>query len=62
MNNARSAAKLDERIPEIANKAGGRFEVAKDKVNANVDKMDREVEKKASDAKGGISSWFGGGK
>lgn len=29
-------------------------------MNANVDKMDRKVEEKASEAKGGLSGWFGG--
>lgn len=35
-------------------------DAAKD-VNAKIDNIDKSVEKKASEAKGGISSWFGGG-
>lgn len=31
-------------------------------MNAGVDKMDRKVEEKAAEAKGGLSGWFGGGK
>ena len=62
VNNARSQAKPDERIPEITQKAGGRLDEAREKVNAGVDKMDRKVEEKAAEAKGGLSGWFGGGK
>jgi len=31
-------------------------------MGTTIDKMDRKVEEKASEAKKGISSWFGGGK
>ena len=38
-----------------------RHDAAKE-VNAKIDSIDQSVEKKASEAKSGISSWFGGGK
>ncbi|KAL1961267.1 hypothetical protein VTO42DRAFT_3213 [Malbranchea cinnamomea] len=38
-----------------------RQDAARD-VNAKIDQIDETVEKKASEAKSGISSWFGGGK
>ena len=38
-----------------------RHDTARD-VNAKIDELDQSVEKKASEAKSGISSWFGGGK
>jgi hypothetical protein len=31
-------------------------------MGTTIDKLDRKVEEKASEAKKGISSWFGGGK
>lgn len=38
-----------------------RQDTARD-VNAKIDEIDQSVEKKASEAKSGLSSWFGGGK
>ncbi|RHZ66551.1 hypothetical protein CDV55_104923 [Aspergillus turcosus] len=71
INNARSKAKADERIPEIAENGKQKINQlryqAADKVRAGVDEMDkkvdqfdRTVEKKASEAKGTLSSWWGG--
>lgn len=62
INNARTAAKPDERIGELAQKAGEQIDGARGKINANVDSIDRKVEEKAAEAKGGLSGWFGGGK
>lgn len=31
-------------------------------VNKSLDELDKKVEEKTSEAKSGISSWFGGGK
>ncbi|EYE98226.1 uncharacterized protein EURHEDRAFT_400367 [Aspergillus ruber CBS 135680] len=59
INNARSSGKPDERIPEVANQTTGKLEDAREKLNAGVDKLDRKVEEKASEAKGGLSGWFG---
>ncbi|BCR85481.1 uncharacterized protein ACHE_20939A [Aspergillus chevalieri] len=59
VNNARSSAKPDERIPEIAQQTTGKLEDARDKLNAGVDKLDRKVEEKATEAKSGLSGWFG---
>lgn len=55
INNARTAAKPDERIGELAQKAGEQIDGARDKFNANVDNIDRKVEEKAAEAKGGLS-------
>lgn len=62
INNARTAAKPDERIGELAHKAGEQIDGARGKFNANVDSIDRKVEEKAAEAKGGLSGWFGGRK
>ncbi|KAJ5692974.1 hypothetical protein N7462_002397 [Penicillium macrosclerotiorum] len=66
INNARTKTKLDERIPAMAEdgkkKLDGLRQDARDQINATVDKVDRTVEEKASDAKGTVSGWFGGKK
>lgn len=62
VNNARNAAgKSDERIGDLAHKAGEQIDEARERFNANVDSIDRKVEEKAAEAKGGLSGWFGGG-
>ncbi|KAJ5645107.1 hypothetical protein N7507_011118 [Penicillium longicatenatum] len=69
IDNARSKFKLDERIPEMKEGAQNRFEDgkqkldglrddAKNRINSEIDRVDRTVEQKASEAKG----WFGSKK
>jgi hypothetical protein len=69
VDNARSKFKLDERIPEMKEGAQNRFEDgkqkldalrddAKNRINSEIDRVDRTVEQKASEAKG----WFGSKK
>ncbi|RHZ67564.1 uncharacterized protein CDV56_109641 [Aspergillus thermomutatus] len=71
INNARTKAKADERIPEIAQngkqkidklrqEAVNRARIGVDEMDKKVDEFDRTVEKKAAEAKGTLSSWFGG--
>lgn len=67
VDNARDKAKnVDQSVGELAkdgvNKLDKvRHDTAKE-FNAKVDELDKTVEQKASEAKGGISSWFGSGK
>ncbi|GIJ87606.1 hypothetical protein Asppvi_006516 [Aspergillus pseudoviridinutans] len=71
INNARTKAKADERIPEIAQdgkrkidqlryQAADKVRAGVDEVDKKVDQFDRTVEKKAGEAKGTLSGWFGG--
>ncbi|KAF7121590.1 hypothetical protein CNMCM5793_009060 [Aspergillus hiratsukae] len=71
INNARSKGKPDERIPETAQngkqkldslryQAADKVRAGVDEVDKKVDQFDRTVEKKASEAKGTLSSWWGG--
>ncbi|GIK01422.1 hypothetical protein Aspvir_005458 [Aspergillus viridinutans] len=71
INNARTKAKIDERIPEIAQdgkhkidqlryQAADKVRAGVDEVDKKVDQFDRTVEKKAGEAKGTLSGWFGG--
>lgn len=55
-------AKADQYEKEGIAKFDASRKEAADKLNAAVDKFDKTVEKKTSEAKSGISSWFGGGK
>lgn len=63
MSNPRAAGKPDERIPEYTGESKSRIgemrDEAKGKISSGVDKVDRTVEQKASEAKGTVSGWFG---
>ncbi|KAJ5499614.1 hypothetical protein N7453_008665 [Penicillium expansum] len=39
-----------------------KFNANRDKINSRVDEIDRDVEKKAAEAKGAVSGWLGGKK
>ncbi|EAW09557.1 uncharacterized protein ACLA_037640 [Aspergillus clavatus NRRL 1] len=69
-SNARTKGKADERIPEIAqeglykidqlrHEAATKVRAGVDEVDKKVDQFDRTVEKKAAEAKGTLSGWFG---
>ncbi|KAJ6096351.1 hypothetical protein N7486_007097 [Penicillium sp. IBT 16267x] len=69
IDNARSKFKLDERIPEMTGEAQRQYQdgkkkidelrgEAKNKINSEIDRVDRTVEQKAAEAKG----WFGSKK
>ncbi|KAJ5551171.1 hypothetical protein N7535_000886 [Penicillium sp. DV-2018c] len=62
-----------KRIPELAQEGKDKFEglrddaarkleASREKVNARVDQVDRDVENKAAEAKGTLSGWFSGKK
>ncbi|KAJ5266839.1 hypothetical protein N7478_009647 [Penicillium angulare] len=73
IDNARSTFKLDERIPELKQNGKEKLDEGKkqidglrkdtkDRVSSEIDKLDRNVEEKAAEAKGTVSGWFGGKK
>lgn len=49
-------------LKDAENKAQEYQQKTGKELNKAIDKFDKTVEDKASQAKGGISSWFGGGK
>ncbi|RJE20144.1 hypothetical protein PHISCL_07527 [Aspergillus sclerotialis] len=63
VSNPRTSGKPDERIPEYTTDGKSRIgeirEDAANKLNTSVDKVDRTVEQKASEAKGTVKGWFG---
>ncbi|KAJ5235257.1 uncharacterized protein N7469_004425 [Penicillium citrinum] len=62
INNARSKFKLDERIPEMAQDGKDKLDGFRKDARDKIDQVDRTVEEKAAEAKGNVSSWFGGKK
>jgi len=62
-------AHISAKVGEVENKLGqlksesaASFERSKKDAEASIDKFDKTVERKTSEAKSGISSWFGFGK
>ena len=60
---------LNQKVGEVGSKlaqlkadAGGKFDEARKDSRQKIDSIDKTVEKKTSEAKSGISSWFGGSK
>ncbi|KAJ5468073.1 hypothetical protein N7475_005825 [Penicillium sp. IBT 31633x] len=51
-----------EKFDELRGEAKTKFNASLDKVNHGVDQVDRDIEKKAAEAKGAVSGWFGGKK
>ncbi|EEP82009.1 predicted protein [Uncinocarpus reesii 1704] len=67
IDQARDTAKrLDQRATDFAKDKANDFERARQdtakEFHQKVDNLERDVERKAEDAKSGISSWFGSGK
>lgn len=62
----REAGKAEDKLASFSKDSAAQFEKTKKEtgksLNENIDKFDRTVEKKTSEAKSGISSWFGFGK
>ncbi|RMJ20894.1 hypothetical protein PHISP_08237 [Aspergillus sp. HF37] len=62
VSNPRAAGKPDERIPEDTTDGKTRIGEMRDdaahRFNTGVNKMDRTVEQKASETKGGVTKWF----
>ncbi|EEH17341.2 hypothetical protein PABG_07502 [Paracoccidioides brasiliensis Pb03] len=60
---AKKAQRADERAAHLAKEGVDRFEKARHEaardVNAKIDAFDKTVEQKATEAKSGVSSWFG---
>ncbi|CAI7597427.1 unnamed protein product [Penicillium discolor] len=51
-----------EKLDELREEAKNKFNANRDKINSSVDQIDREVEQKAAEAKGAVSGWLGGKK
>lgn len=51
-----------DKFEELRGDAKSKFNAGLDKVNSGVDQVDRDVEKKAAEAKGAVSGWFGSKK
>ena len=51
-----------ERLDELREEAKNKFNANRDKINKSVDEIDREVEQKAAEAKNAVSGWLGGKK
>lgn len=49
-------------MDELRGDAKNKFNAGLEKVNSGVDQVDRDVEKKAAEAKGTVSGWFSGKK
>jgi len=66
VSNARDKARADERIGQYAQDGINKIDQVRHDTARNlgttVDKLDRKVEQKAAEAKGSLSSWFGGSK
>ena len=52
----------ESRLAQLKSEAGGKFDEVRKDTNKTIDDLDKTVERKASEAKSGISSWFGGSK
>lgn len=56
----------ESKLDKFKHDSAAQFEKTKNttgkELNQSIDKFDQTVEKKAADAKSGISSWFGFGK
>ena len=52
----------EARAAQLRDQAGSKLDAARQEANRNIDAFDKSVEKKAAEAKTGISSWFGGSK
>jgi hypothetical protein len=52
--------KAGAEFDKLKAQGGQKFEETRREVNKDIDQFDRKVEKKTSEAKSGISSWFGG--
>ncbi|CAG8388339.1 unnamed protein product [Penicillium salamii] len=48
-----------DKLDELRGDAKNRLNAGLDKLNSGVDQVDRDVEKKAAEAKGAVSGWFG---
>ncbi|KAK4871234.1 hypothetical protein LT330_000471 [Penicillium expansum] len=51
-----------EKLDELRDEAKNKFNANRDKINSRVDEIDRDVEKKAAEAKGAVSGWLSGKK
>ncbi|KAJ5209124.1 hypothetical protein N7449_003503 [Penicillium cf. viridicatum] len=51
-----------EKLDDLREEAKNKFNANRDKINSSVDQIDREVEQKAAEAKGAVSGWLGGKK
>ncbi|MCJ1325517.1 hypothetical protein MMC10_002180 [Thelotrema lepadinum] len=50
----------ESKLSQLKADASGKFDETRKESRQAIDNMDKTVEKKASEAKSGISSWFGG--
>ena len=49
-------------MSQLKNDSAAKFEETRKEAGRKIDQFDNKVEKKTSEAKSGISSWFGFGK
>lgn len=50
------------KLGQLKSEAGDKLDEVRKDATKTIDDLDKKVERKASEAKGGIYSWFGGGK
>lgn len=58
----KAAKEAESKYKEIKAEAGATFGERRKEAAQAIDSFDKTVEKKAAEAKSGISSWWGGGK
>ena len=56
------AGEAQDSLSRLKADAGAKFDDARKESKQTIDSLDKTVERKASEAKSGVSSWFGGGK
>ena len=58
----KAAKDAENKYQQIKSEAGTKFSETRKEAAQAIDNFDKTVEKKAAEAKSGISSWWGGGK
>lgn len=59
---SKTAAEAEAKYKQLKAEAGAKFDETRKETSHAIDKFDKTVEKKAAEAKTGISSWLGFGK
>ena len=60
---AAKASQAESKLDQLKYDSAAQYDKTKQEAKQSIDKFDKTVEKKAAEAKSGISSWFGfGGK
>lgn len=59
---SKSAAEAEAKYKQLKAEAGAKFDETRKETSQAIDTFDKTVEKKAAEAKTGISSWLGFGK